>query len=292
MTSWNGLMLAAFSEAARAMAREDYRGVAERCAGFLLTDLWVGGRLSHTWRNRVRKPYGFLADYACLLEGLIELYQTTFHEHLVPAMVDLADTATALFGDEDGGFYDGSRDDQELIVRPRDLQDNAVPSGSAMATSALLRLGELTRCERYVSLAANALSPMQPSMARYPLAYGQWLQALCFASAPCTKSQLSAAPAARKLRLFSRSLAQGSGRFRSWRLANPLRKPQYPFLTGEAWSKAERRPMSALAPSACHPYLTLRICSSCWTGAKRPWKTKTCCPKEMTMPAEGTPARH
>ncbi len=184
VTSWNGLMLAAFSEAARAMAREDYRGVAERCAGFLLTDLWVGGRLSHTWRNGVRKPYGFLADYACLLEGLIELYQTTFHEHLVPAMVDLADTATALFGDEDGGFYDGSRDDQELIVRPRDLQDNAVPSGSAMATSALLRLGELTRCERYVSLAANALSPMQPSMARYPLAYGQWLQALCFASAP------------------------------------------------------------------------------------------------------------
>jgi hypothetical protein len=77
-----------------------------------------------------------------------------------------------------GGFYDTSDDHEALIVRPRELQDNAVPSGNAMAAFVLLRLAGLAEEPRYLELARDALSPMQPMLAQYPLGFAQWLIAL------------------------------------------------------------------------------------------------------------------
>jgi uncharacterized protein YyaL (SSP411 family) len=95
LTSWNGLMLAAFAEAARALDRDDYRTIAERNDDFLLRELRQGnGRLLRTWKRRPKpvlegpsegageaKLNGYLEDYAYLIEGLLELYQTTFEPH-------------------------------------------------------------------------------------------------------------------------------------------------------------------------------------------------------------------
>lgn len=70
LTSWNGLMLAAFAEAARALERDDYRHVAERNADFLLSELRTDhGRLLHTWKDGEAKINGYLDDYAHLIEG-------------------------------------------------------------------------------------------------------------------------------------------------------------------------------------------------------------------------------
>ena len=141
LTSWNGLMLAAFAEAARALEREDYREVAERNAEFLLSELRTpDGRLVHTWKAGVAKGNGFLEDYTHLIEGLIELYQTTFDPRWYVAAHELAEAMIEHFSAPGGGFYDTSDDHEALIVRLRELQDNAVPSGNAMATFVLLRL--------------------------------------------------------------------------------------------------------------------------------------------------------
>ena len=79
LTSWNGLMLAAFAEAARVLDRDDYRTIAERNADFLLRELrHVNGRLLRTWKAGEAKLNGYLEDYSYLIEGLLELYQTTF----------------------------------------------------------------------------------------------------------------------------------------------------------------------------------------------------------------------
>jgi uncharacterized protein YyaL (SSP411 family) len=73
LTSWNGLMLAAFAEAARALDRDDYRLVAERNADFLVRNLrQKDGRLLHTWKNGEAKLNGYLEDYSYLAEGLLE----------------------------------------------------------------------------------------------------------------------------------------------------------------------------------------------------------------------------
>ncbi len=182
LTSWNGLMLAAFAEAARALNRDDYRQVAERNADFLLRELRNSeGRLWHTWKAGVAKINGYLEDYTYLIEGLLELYQTTFDPRWYQAARELAEGMIEHFSAPDGGFFDTSDDHETLITRPRELQDSAVPSGNAMAALVLLRLAGLAVEPRYAELAEAALGPMQPLLAQYPLGFAQWLIALDYA---------------------------------------------------------------------------------------------------------------
>jgi len=199
LTSWNGLMLAAFAEAARALDRDDgstelaevYREVAERNAGFLLSELRTpDGRLHHTWkaspergrRGGVAKGNGYLEDYTHLIEGLLALYQATFDPRWYVAAHELAETMIEHFRAAEG-FYDTSDDHEALIVRPRELQDNAVPSGNGMAALVLSRLGGLAVEPRYLELARRMLAPMQEMLARYPLGFAQWLIAQDYALA-------------------------------------------------------------------------------------------------------------
>jgi uncharacterized protein YyaL (SSP411 family) len=122
LTSWNGLMLAAFAEAARALDRDDYRQVAQRNAEFLLGKLrQENGRLLRTWKAGDASLNGYLEDYAYLIEGLLELCQTTFDPRWFVAAQELADTTIAHFQAPNGGFYDTSDDHETLITRPRDL---------------------------------------------------------------------------------------------------------------------------------------------------------------------------
>jgi uncharacterized protein YyaL (SSP411 family) len=76
------------------------------------------------------------------------------------------------FADSQGTLYDASDDHETLITRPRDLQDNATPSGNAMAVTALLKLAGFTNDLRYVDIGHQALAQMQPMMSQYPLASG------------------------------------------------------------------------------------------------------------------------
>jgi len=182
LTAWNGLMLVAFAEAGRALDRDDYRLVAERSADFLSRELrQENGRLLRTWKAGKAKLNGYLEDYAYLIEGLLELYQTTFEPRWFVAAQELAETMIAHFQAPDGGFYDTSDDHETLITRPRDLQDNATPSGNAMAVTALLKLAGFTNDWRYGDIAHQALAQVQSMMAQYPLGFGQWLQALAYA---------------------------------------------------------------------------------------------------------------
>jgi uncharacterized protein YyaL (SSP411 family) len=195
LTSWNGLMLAAFAEAARVLSpspgtgrggqgvrAETYRQVAERNAEFLLRELrQENGRLLRSWKDGEAKLNGYLEDYSCLIEGLLELYQTTFDPRWFIAAQELAETMIEHFADSDGTLYDTRDDHETLIIRPRDLQDNATPSGNAMAVTALLKLAGFTNDMRTIDIAHQALAQMQPMMSQYPLGFGQWLQAAAYA---------------------------------------------------------------------------------------------------------------
>jgi len=182
LTSWNGLMLAAFAEAARTLNREDYQEVAEGNAEFLLRELKLeNGRLLRSWKDGDARLNGYLEDYCYLIEGLLEVYQTTFEPRWFVAAQELAETMIARFQAPDVGFFDISDDHESLITRPRDLQDNATPSGNAMAVTTLLKLASFTNELRYVDIAHQALAQMQSMQAQYPLGFGQWLQALAYA---------------------------------------------------------------------------------------------------------------
>ncbi len=179
LTAWNGMMLASLAEAARVLGREDYRTAAIRAGEFLLDNLRTeDGRLLRTYKDGKAKLNGYLEDYANMIDALLELYQTTFEERWFVAARELADVVLHHFPADEGGFYDTSDDHEKLIVRPRALQDNAVPSGNSMMAKQLLRLGAYTGDVRYDEAARGMLRLLVEALKQYPQAFGESLNAV------------------------------------------------------------------------------------------------------------------
>ena len=181
LTAWNGMMLATVADAARVLDRGDYRDMAVRAGEFALRELRrPNGRLWRTWRNGQAKLNGYLEDYACLASGLVELYQTTFDPRWFEAARELADAMLAHFADPAGGFFDTSEDHETLITRPKDVQDNATPSGNAMAATVLAQLAALTGDARFADAVAQGLPLVGRFAGEHATEFGQWLCAADF----------------------------------------------------------------------------------------------------------------
>jgi uncharacterized protein YyaL (SSP411 family) len=202
ITAWNGLMLSAFAEAARILEsgssvsgaevnppHSTYRDIADRNANFLLTALRPDGKLRRVWRNGKTSGEVFLEDYAALILGLLDLYQADFNTSWFSASLELADEMITRFSDPAGGFFDTPADDVRtdglppLLYRPKDLQDNATPSGNALAAEALLKLAAYTGRSDYRSLAEKSLRLVVEPALRYPTAFARWLSAADFSLA-------------------------------------------------------------------------------------------------------------
>ena len=181
LTSWNGLMLRSLAEGAAALGRDDYLASAVANAAFLLESLRKDGRVLRTYKDGQAKLLGFLEDYAMLADGLVSLYEATFDRRWLDEARTLADSMIDLFWDpSEGVFYDTATDHESLIVRPRDIFDNAMPCGGSAAADVLLRLGLLTGEPEYARKASASLRSVAAFFTRYPAGLGHWLGALDF----------------------------------------------------------------------------------------------------------------
>jgi uncharacterized protein YyaL (SSP411 family) len=191
LAGWNGLAIAALAEGAIALGAEGDRERADRyrstavAAARVCVDglLDANGRLWRSWKDGRATGSGVLEDYACLAEGLLALYAATFDEGWFRAARGLVGSILARFVDPAGGFFDTAIDHEVLITRPKNLQDNALPSGNAMAVTVLLRLAALTGEGRYRDGAEGALRLVADLAPRHPTFFGQWLVALDLALA-------------------------------------------------------------------------------------------------------------
>jgi uncharacterized protein YyaL (SSP411 family) len=185
LAAWNGLALAAFAEAGRALGRPDYIAAAVKNAEFITTQMKDGERLLRSWKDGPSRIKGYLEDYAMVGAGLLALYEATFDRRWLDESRRLADQALQLFWDQgEEKFFDTGADQETLVVRPRNLFDNAVPSGTSVAIEWLLRLAVLFGEDRYETLALKALRPMADLMTRYPSGFGRYLSALDFHLGP------------------------------------------------------------------------------------------------------------
>ena len=181
LTAWNGLMLGAFSEAAAAFGDDEYLEIAEQNAAFLLENMVEEGRLLRTHNNAGRGLKGYLEDYSFLISGLLSLHEHSFTPRWMEAAISLGNSMIDLFWDgEAGHFYDTGSDHETLVVRPRDVADNAIPSGSSMATDVLLRLALITGDTLFQQVASTSLRSVRQIMTNHPTAAGHWLCALDF----------------------------------------------------------------------------------------------------------------
>jgi hypothetical protein len=191
LASWNGLMLAAFAEAAAVLGRADYLDTALRNAEFLTGRMVKDGRLLRSWKDGRARITGYLEDYAMVGAGLYALYEATFDRRWLDESRRLADEALRLFWvSEREAFFDTGHDQEALVVRPRNLFDNAVPSGTSVAIDWLLRLAVVLGEERYEATALAALRPMADLMQRYPSGFGRYLSALDFHLGPVAEIAL------------------------------------------------------------------------------------------------------
>jgi uncharacterized protein YyaL (SSP411 family) len=191
LAGWNGLALAAFAEAGRALGRADYVDAAVRLAEFLTTSMTEGGRLLRSWKDGQAKIPAYLEDHASVGIGLVAAYEATFDRRWLDLSRRLADAALSLYWDEGAvAFFDTGADQEALVVRPRNLFDNAVPSGGSMAIEWLLRLAAHLGEDRYETIALRALRPMADLMARHPTGFGRYLGALDFHLGPVVEVAL------------------------------------------------------------------------------------------------------
>ena len=183
LTAWNALMLMAFAEAGRYLGRPDYTVIARQNAEFLLGELHSGDRLLRSWRAGRAEHNGYLEDYAALILGLLSLYQSDPDVRWYAEAERLATELLSHFRDPAGGFFDTRDDHEALITRPKDQQDNATPSGSALAATALLHLATYNANGEWRSVAEAMLGSVLATASHYPTAFAQWLCAAGFALA-------------------------------------------------------------------------------------------------------------
>ncbi len=190
LTAWNGLMLTAFAEAAAYLRRPDYLEIARRNAAFLLRALYPQGRLLRSWRHGSAGHDAYLEDHAALILGLLTLYRADFDLQWFDAALGLSDDMLSQFQDSAYGFFDTRSDAAPLLLRPKDVQDNATPSGNALAALALLELSAYTGREDWRAYAEKMLAAVQDIAARYPTGLGQWLVAFDRAVNPAAEVAL------------------------------------------------------------------------------------------------------
>ena len=176
LVSWNGLMLRAFADAGRILDREDYRRAAAANADFLTTQLRSDGALRRSWRKGTAKIAAYLEDYAAVVNGLLSVYEASGAARYYQSARGLADEMLARFWDaEKGAFFDTAIDHEALIGRPREVTDNATPSGMSLAVEALLRLWAFSGDGGYYDIAARVLTTFAPAMLAQPSSFGHLL---------------------------------------------------------------------------------------------------------------------
>jgi hypothetical protein len=191
LASWNGLTLAALAEAAAALGRPDYLAAAVRNAEFLTSAMVRDGRLLRSWKDGQARITGYLEDHAMVGAGLLTLYEATFDRRWLDESRRLAEETRRLFwSPEREIFFDTGHDQESLVVRPRNIFDNAVPSGTSVTIEWLLRLAIVTGEERHEAVALQALRPMADVMQKYPSGFGRYLSALDFHLGPVAEVAL------------------------------------------------------------------------------------------------------
>ncbi len=179
LLAWNGLFVRALAEAAAALDRADWMDAARDAAQFCLREMRdADGRLLRSWQDGRARHRAYAEDYAALLEALITLAELDGIDDWLPIARSVADAMIETFRDpEGGGLFTTGNDAETLLVRAKDVQDNALPSENSLAASGLLRLATLTGDATYEAPALEILRLVMPTALEYPTGFAHALDA-------------------------------------------------------------------------------------------------------------------
>lgn len=179
LTSWNGLMIAAMCQLHRITGELRYLEAAKRAQSFIEDKLCENSTLFVSWRDGKHSEKGFLDDYANEIFALLALYHTTLEKNYLNKAIQFLKKAVSDFYDEaNGGFYLYGTENEQLILRPKETYDGAIPSGNSMMFYNLVRLYYLTEEVWLEELVKKQLDFMAAKAGDYPTGYAMFLTAL------------------------------------------------------------------------------------------------------------------
>ena len=208
IAAWNGLMLRGIATAARVLEDEGFRKLAVKNGEFLHREMIHNGRVMRSWTSGQAKISGFLEDYAAVALGFLALYELTFDGVWVERATDLASSMIKWFWDDELGlFFDSPSDSENLITRPRDVTDNAIPSGNSLAVDLLQSLAELRRDPEMSRRATFIVESLATPMLQYPTAFGHLLGATDMMVNGAVEVALAGKPGDRNFRALEHEVA-------------------------------------------------------------------------------------
>jgi hypothetical protein len=180
LADWNGLMAAAMAFAGRSFEEPDWIRAAQSAVDFVHEEMRTKeGRLLHRYRDGDASIPAFLDDYVFMTTAMLELYDATFDPAYIKRALDLQQQTHELFWDaERGGFYFTATDNEELLVRQKEVYDGAIPSGNSMAADNIVRLARLTGDTELGQSADRIFAAFSNEVNQLPSAHSQLLSAL------------------------------------------------------------------------------------------------------------------
>lgn len=187
LTAWNSLMIAAMCELYLVSGKGMYLDAATRADAFIQKHLCENDTLFVSYRDGKRGAHGFLDDYADYIFAQLALYKATLDDEYIARADRLCDNVMTDFGDNTGGFFLYGHDSEELIIRPKETYDGAIPSGNSLMAYNLVRLAQIKTDEKYRAAAARQLDFIAAEAASYPPGHAMFLSALLEHTEPPTK---------------------------------------------------------------------------------------------------------
>ena len=183
LTGWNGLMISAFARAAQALNEPRYLQSAQNAARFILDKLYDSSSktLMRRFRDGEAKFAAQLDDYVFFIQSLLDLYETDFDFFWLQRAKELTETQNRIFWDQqNGGFFDNTGEDKNILLRTKDDYDGAEPSGNAVAAMNLLRLSQIFEKPEWREMAEKTLNLFSGRLSQIPSAMPQMLAAVDF----------------------------------------------------------------------------------------------------------------
>ena len=179
LTSWNGIMIAAMCHLYRITKNENYLVIAKKAQFFVENNLCEGDTLFVSWREGQHSGKGFLDDYTNEIFALLSLYEASLDKSYLCRAKVLCDKSLSLFYDEtSSGFFLNGSENEELIMRPKETYDGAMPSGNSMMAYNLVRLSYYLDDTKYGDFAEKQMQFMLSESSRYPSGYAMFLLTL------------------------------------------------------------------------------------------------------------------
>ena len=186
LTDWNGLMIAALAKGSRVFEEPMYAEGAKKAVDFIWAHLRkADGRLLHRYRDGEAKITAHLDDYAFLIWGLIEIYEATFEARYLKMALDLnTDMVNHFWDDGSGGLFFTPDDGEKLIIRKKEINDGAIPSGNSVAMLNMLKLSRLTGNPDLEEKATKIGRAFSNTLKQFPSGYTQFMASLDFGVGP------------------------------------------------------------------------------------------------------------